>query len=173
MMFALVKCAFCLVAATAAASAFAIDTYPEIRPLDARYTYYKRAADLDPVYVQKNQIGFFKDYNSFLLLKPVPESAPVVGRVVQFVDGEAPNPRNIVLTVNGKLFYVQTDLAAMGERVTMVRRWNKDDNGIFLIFRGFRAGASPRELMRVTVTLRIATTAGSVLPAIEYYEDAG
>lgn len=153
-------------------NAFAQETFPAIPPSHPDRAYYQRAADVDPGLVNQHLIDSWFPYDSDLVLRRVPGQAPVEGRIVTLLDGPKINPRNLVLTVNGRLYYVRTDLNAIDERrITLARRWTRDENGFFLVVRGERLGEQPGEHARVTITLRIADQRGVPLSAIEYVED--
>ena len=161
------------IAAVFMAPAWAARPLVAISPEDPDYSYYKQAADLDSQLWAGQLIRFYADYDSSMLFKTVADSLPVSGRVVAFLDGQPRNPGNVVLTVNGQLYYVNTGLARMKEKFSLVRRWEKDNPGIFLIVRGFRAGALRSELIPVKIMIRIATARGQVLPVLGYSEEHG
>jgi len=152
------------------ANAFAQETFPAIPPSHPDHDYYQRAADIDQAFVNERLIDNWFPYDSDAVLRRVPGQAPVEGRIVTLLDGPKINPRNLVLTVNGRLYYVRTDLNAIG-KITLVRRWQKDEDGFFLVMRGERLGGQIGEHARVTITLRLADRRGVALPEVEYVED--
>lgn len=158
-------------------SANAVEFFPEISPAHPDYVYYFRAVNLDQEYIAQHLIDTtYHNYSSDLFFKAIPNAAPVYGKVVQILDGSRLNPRNLVLTVDEGIYYVRTELAAIHPRLSMARRWKWNVEvppGIFLLVRGYRAGALPGEMIPVLISLRIAETNGQPLKAIEYYEDVG
>lgn len=166
-----------LAALLISSSAFAVEFYPEITSRDADFTYYSKAAQIDREYVANHLIeAAYYNYSSDFFFKKLPNTTPVGGRLVQLLDGPRLNPRNVVLTVNGKLFFVRTELSEFHSRVSMARRWNDNDGeppGIYVIVRGYRAGELPGQRIPLTIDLRVSDTNGKALEYIEYYEDAG
>ena len=160
--------AFCM-----AAPAFAARPLAAISTDDPDHSYYKAAIDLDQSYWARNLIRFYAEYDSSELFRSTVDSMSVTGRVVAFLDGQPRNPANVVISVNGVLYYVNTGLARMQEKFSLVRRWEKDNPGIFLIVRGARAGALRSELVPVKIMIRIATARGELLPVLGYSEEHG
>ena len=157
------------------AFANAAETFPEIQPGDADYNYYRKAINMDQDFIANHVIDNVSyNYSSKLFFKSIPGTREVYGRVVQMFDGTRLNPGNLVISVDENLFYIRADLNKMVPRVSMARRW-KDNNGeppgIYLIIRGYRAGALAGEIIPLTIDIRISDTSGRPLAAVEYYED--
>ncbi|MBX3022607.1 MAG: hypothetical protein KF799_13120 [Bdellovibrionales bacterium] len=159
------------------ASASAVELFPEIKASHPDYVYYARAAALDQEFVNDHLIDLsWYRYSDDLFFKTIPNSKRVTGRIVQLLDGPNLNPRNLVITNGAALYFVRAELAAIHPRVSMARRWkmnNDEPPGIYLIVRGYRAGALPNEMIPVVIDIRVSDPLGQPLAALEYYEDVG
>jgi hypothetical protein len=149
-----VQAALALIALTFTTPLFAAEHFRPITVGDASFPYYQAVINGDPRVAADSIL----DYNF----------KGAVGRVVSVKSGDAVNPLNIVLSVNGILFYVPVRLATMDGILSFRRRWD-DDPGIFLIVRGYRRGPNA-ELVRTACQLKIANTSAMTLPAVVYNE---
>lgn len=162
---------------TAGSSALAQELFPRIHPGHPDYELYRRAIKMDAELIRDNVIADVSyTFNSATMLKPVKGATPVAGRIVRILDGTTLNPHNALLSINGAIYHVRTEVAALQDRITVARRWvvNRGAKpGLFLVFRGYRAGALRGELIPVLMNIRIAETDGRVLENLEYFEDPG
>jgi hypothetical protein len=149
---------------------FAAEPLHVIAPSDPDYSYYRRAVDLDEDYVRQDLIGPYADFDTSKIFKDVPGSNPIRGRFVIFNDGNPYNPVNLVVSLNGALYYIDSDLSSFDSKFSLRRVWD-DDAGIFLIFHGHRSGANQGEIRDIEIHLKIATPGGRVLKILGYQEE--
>lgn len=150
----------CLVAVTFGSFALAMEPLKVITPDDQEYGYYSQVVNIDQKLVNDGLIGLYSDFNMF----------NVTGRVVSIADGSRSNPYNLVLTVNGNLYYVDAILNTV-DNFKIRRRWtNNPEPGVFLRIEGRRVNPEDGVSEQVQVWIKIATPEGRALPVLKLLE---
>jgi hypothetical protein len=149
-----------LVALTFSNFVLAMEPLKAISPEDQDYGYYSQVVNIDQKLVNDGLIGLYSDFNMF----------NVTGRAVLIADGSPSNPFNLVLTVNGNLYYVDTILNTV-DNFKIRRRWtNKPEPGVFLRIEGRRVNPEDGVSESVQVWIKIATPEGRALPVLKLLE---
>jgi len=138
----------------------AVEPLRAISVNDEDYDYYSAVAEVNQKLVNEGMISNFTDFDMF----------NVRGRIVDLADGSLANPYNLVITVNGNLYYVD----AIMSRVTnykIRRRWvNNPEPGVFLRIQGTRINTDDYSTEKVTLWIKIATPEGRALPMLKVLE---
>ncbi len=144
----------------------AMEPLTVISPLDEDYNYYSGVVNMDQKLVNEGLIGVSTEYDMF----------NVTGRVVAIADGTRVNPYNrlnpynLVLTVNGNLYYVDSILNRV-DSFKIRRRWaNNPEPGVFLRIEGRRLNPDDGRSEVATVWIKIATPEGRALPVLKVLE---
>jgi hypothetical protein len=149
-------------AAVCSVSGFALAMEPlvAISPADQDYSYYSAVVNLDQKMVNDGFVGTYSDFNMF----------NVNGRIVPLADGSPSNPYNLVVTVNGNLYYVDAILNTV-DSFKIRRRWkNNPEPGVFLRIEGRRVNPEDGHSEIVQVWIKIATPEGRALPVLKLLE---
>ena len=155
----------CKVSALATAALFstfslAMEPLKAIDPNDEEYDYYSSVIAIDQKLVNEGMIGVYADFNVF----------NVNGRVVPINDGSVANPYNLVVSVNGGLYYVDAILNTVTS-YKLRRRWvNNPEPGVFLRIEGTRVNPEDFTSEVVTLWIKIATPEGRALPVLKVLE---
>ena len=149
-----------LIAAGFSISALAMEPLRVITPADQDYGFYSSAVNMDQKLVDNGWISVYADFNQW----------NVYGRIVQLRDGSTSNPYNLVLTVNGNLYYVDAVLNSV-DSFKIRRRWRSNpEPGIFLRVEGKRLNPENGFTEAVQVWIKVATPEGRVLPVLKLME---
>lgn len=140
---------------------------------DPDHRYYSRAIDMDLSYRTQGLIGPHTDYN---FSGNHPELGSLAGKIVVFNNGPKVNSKNLVLTVNGHLYFVETHFNEIysryhGKPFRIRRNWIKDEMGIFLLMKGSRRDPRSRLRVPIEITIKIGTSDAQALPELIYSED--
>ena len=148
------------VALTFGSFALAMEPLKVITPDDQEYGYYSDVVNVDQKLVNDGLIGVYSDFNMF----------NVTGRVVSIADGSPSNPYNLVLMVNGNLYFVDAILNTV-DNFKIRRRWtNNPEPGVFLRIEGSRVNPEDGASELVQVWIKIATPEGRALPVLKLLE---
>jgi hypothetical protein len=140
--------------------AFAVEPLRAIDYDDVDYGYYSAIVAMDQKMVNEGMINGYTDYNLF----------KVNGRAVALADGSVSNPYNLVLTVNGNLYYVDAILSSINN-FKLRRRWKSNpEPGVFLRIEGTRIHPEDFTVDKVTLWIKIATPEGRALPVLTVLE---
>jgi len=140
--------------------AFAMEPLVAIGSDDQDYEYYSSVLNLDQNLVNKGIVGIYSDFNMF----------NVSGRAVVVADGTPSNPYNLVLAVNGNLYYVDILLNSV-DSFKIRRRWkNNPEPGVFLRIEGTRVNPEDGRAEVVQVWIKISTPEGRALPVLKLLE---
>ncbi len=116
------------IAAGFSMSVYAMEPLSVITPADQTYGFYSAAVNMDQKLINDGWVGIYADFNQW----------NVYGRIVQLRDGSTSNPYNLVVSVNGNLYYVDALLNSV-DSFKIRRRWrNNPEPGIFLRIEGQR-----------------------------------
>ncbi len=128
---------------------------------DPSYSFYSAVANVDQKLVNDGWIGGkYAEFNQW----------NVQGRIVPVRDGSSSNPINLVVSVNGGIYYVDGILRNVKE-YKIRRRWrNNPEPGIFLRIEGERLNPEDGIMEQVTLWLKIATPEGRSLPVLDLLE---
>lgn len=141
-------------------SAFAMEPLEVISQRDQDYNFYSAAVNMDQKMVNDGLIKIYSDFNMF----------NVSGRIVPIADGSPSNPYNMVLTVNGNLYYVDSILNSV-DSFKIRRRWkNNPEPGVFIRIEGRRVNPEDGHVGYVQVWIKIATPEGRALPVLKVLE---
>lgn len=151
----------------AAAPALATNVYevPAIKPGTASYNEYMSIISN----ADKGNDGLNDEYIDF-------NNFNVAGRIVPVRDGLPENPYNIVILVNGRLFYVDLFAHALvadrnGIRFKIRRRLaNNPEPGVFIRLEIVRLNPDSRRVEPTQVWLKVAGPEGRVLPVMKVLE---
>lgn len=148
------------IAAGFSISVSAMEPLRVITPADQDYGFYSAAVNMDQKLVDNGWISVYADFNQW----------NVYGRIVQLRDGSTSNPFNLVLTVNGNLYYVDAVLNSV-DSFKIRRRWlNNPEPGVFIRVAGKRLNPEDNTLEAVQVWIKVATPEGRVLPVLKLME---
>jgi hypothetical protein len=140
--------------------ALAMEPLKAISPDDPDFTFYSNVVNIDQKLVNDGWISLYSDFNMF----------NVNGRAVAITDGSRSNPYNLVLTVNGNLYYVDAILNTV-DNFKIRRRWaNNPEPGVFLRIEGQRVNPEDGVSELVQVWIKIATPEGRALPVLKLLE---
>ena len=92
-----------------------------------------------------------------------------------YENGTAENPYNLVLNVNGNVYYVDTLLSSVvgdenGVKVKIRRRWENPGEGIFLRLEGTRTNPETGEVVYRQLWVKIGERNGASIQTLEVFQ---
>lgn len=147
-------------AASFSISALAMEPLYAISPNDRDYGFYSGIVNMDQKLVNDGWVSTYSDFNQW----------NVSGRVVPLRDGSSSNPFNLVVSVNGNLYYVDAVLNTV-DNFKIRRRWRDNpEPGVFLRIEGMRLNPEDGSREQVQLWIKISTPEGRALPVLKLLE---
>jgi hypothetical protein len=147
-------------------SLFAMIPNRAIGPQEEDYEYYMSIIRKESRHREEGRISNHTDYDVF----------NVHGRIVPYATSNPTNPINLVMTVNGNLYYVDTILSSLktpngAMTFKARRRWkNNPEPGVFIVVEGKRTEVETGEDVPIQIWMKVATTDGHALDELVLLE---
>lgn len=138
-----------------------------ISPADVDYNYYSQLLEQNQNHVKSGLVlGGVAEWTVF----------NTVGSIAAINDGSYDYPYNVVLRVNGNLYYVDTILSTVmpdenGVMFKIRRRWNNNpEPGVFIRIAGTRFNPIQSIYEYTQIWIKIADTKGNSIPVLRVTE---
>lgn len=156
----LARLSFVFMSLIVSASAYAFEPLQAIERGDEDYAYYLSVINMDQRLIDKGVITESAEINHF----------NIRGRIVPLRDGSIVNPLNLILMVNGNLYYVDSIMNRV-DSFKIRRRWrNNPEPGVFLRIAGSRHNPETDADEAVQLWIKVSTNEGRALPVLKLFE---
>lgn len=141
-------------------SALAMQPLQIMDPRDPDFPFYLAYVRLEDKTIAPNQLRLYADISEF----------GVTGRVVPIQEVQGTNFLNLVLAVNGGVYYVNSMLSDISS-FKLRRRWEGYPGpGIYIRVEGTRYSLRMQTHFPIQLWIRIATPDGQALPHLSTFE---